>query len=526
MTLLFAFVAFLVTTSSCSCGSNSQDGTWLISVSSDTLTTTELGEEWRSLDDSGRERFLSGNNPVGNYLVAVSRREVLKRELEELGYFDSERTIAFGNLWRRIEGAIACREFLTAKAIAAISSEDLDNYRYFLGTSVWYTINPEQQDATEEGPVHLAELPFNLAFCLDSIELDETAESIGGLTVRLDSVVKTAPELVADAIADTMTFNETAISRISSGRVRRQYLLWQETMYDEYNIRIDSSAVLELAEYHCTPCSINTNTIIIKSDFRDWSIADMEYEIEFADTRMPTQPSTPQWLYFLMDNMLIHHILNNVLADEAPHIVDSIAVESESWILEMVAEELFQKVMEERIQITDDDIEYEFENLAAPIIIEEMRILEIALLPFDRIDEYEAAVAAGNQEQILTELPGYAHLQADSSGNRITIPVKMSEVPGGYGSEVFDIAPDNTTKWAGPFTLSESLGSALFRLVEVIPSREATFEECYPTLMQNAQTRIGELVLMQWLQELEEKYNLQINEEALSDLPDDPALWR
>lgn len=518
--MLFLILSFALS----SCGNKSQVNPWLIIVAGDTLTSEDLGMEWRLLSNTGRSRFLSDDNPVGNYLVAVSRREILKRELESLGYFDTEKITVEGTLWRRIEGAIACREFLNSKALANVTEEDLANYRYFVGTSVWYTINPNQQDVVSEGPEHLAEISFELAFCLDSLELDEIGESAGGVTVRLDSVVKTAPALIADALADSVTFNETATSRIALGRVRRQYIEWQENMYDDYNIEIDSSAVLDLAEYYANLIDIDINTIVIESDFGVWTVADMQYEIEFTETRMPTQPSTPTWLYFLIDNVLLHQILNNVLAEEAPHIVDSLGAESESWILEIAADELVGKVMEERVHITETDIEYEYTNMAEPIMIEEKRILEIALLPFDRQDEYEEATLESRGE-IIAELPGYTYLLADSSGSRITTPLRMSDVPGGYGQSVFDIVPADTSKWIGPFPLSETRGSALFRLVEVIPERVATFEECYSTLEGRATNRIQETVLMEWLHELEEKHNLQINEEALSDLPSDPALW-
>jgi len=508
------------------CGSNPHtNDLWLISVDGNTLTAGEIGEEWRALDDAGRERFLSNDNPVGDYTVAISRREMIEKELDYCGNFDDERIIAFGNLWRRIEGAIACREVLSSIAVENVTDEDLDNYRMLVGTSVWYTLNPNGQIAIEEGPDHLAELPFELAFCLDSLAVGDTGETTDGITVRLDSIVVTSPALVAEAIADTISFENMAVSKISQGRVRRQYIDWQESMFADYSIVIDSVAVLTLAEYYAGNCDIDDNTVIIESDFQNWTAGNFRYEIEFAETRMPTQPSTPQWLYFLIDNMLLHQILNDVLTEEAPEIVDSLYVESESWILEMVAEELVGQILDERVEITDADIEYEYENMTAPTLIEERRIIEIALLPFEREDEYNEAVSAGDHTDIIADLPGYDYLLADESGSRITRPVGIAEVPGGYGEHVFDIDPDNTSKWIGPFPLSESQGSALFRLVEVIPERVSSFEECYPILEQNARVRLEELALMEWLQELELKYHLQINEEALTDLPGDPALW-
>jgi len=73
-------------------------------------------------------------------------------------------------------------------------------------------------------------------------------------------------------------------------------------------------------------------------------------------------------------------------------------------------------------------------------------------------------------------MPGFEHLAADSAHPQITRPLSVTQVPGFHGDEVFLIDPFDTTSWIGPLELHYGNLVCMFRLIEVIPERNATYD--------------------------------------------------
>ncbi len=83
----------------------------------------------------------------------------------------------------------------------------------------------------------------------------------------------------------------------------------------------------------------------------------------------------------------------------------------------------------------------------------------------------------------------------------------------------------DTTCWVGPFELTESTGYVLFRLIDVVPAREALLEEVRIPLDMMIRVRLEEEATVALMQQLELKYEPTLNEEVIESLPVDPGLW-
>ena len=65
----------------------------------------------------------------------------------------------------------------------------------------------------------------------------------------------------------------------------------------------------------------------------------------------------------------------------------------------------------------------------------------------------------------------------------------------------------------------------MFRLLEVFPEREATFAEAQDRIVTMTRSRLEEQATVDAMRRLEDRYGMEINEDILSRLPEDPALW-
>ena len=216
---------------------------------------------------------------------------------------------------------------------------------------------------------------------------------------------------------------------------------------------------------------------------------------------------------------------NEFMQEEAPGILDSLRAESESYMLNFASEKYYNDVIRSNVTLAESDIIYEYETLEEPFMIEEKRALQAVYIPVERTDDFRQAVYKEELEEFISELDGFGYLMADSTQPQITRPLRLGEVPGGHGEEIFSLDPSDTTSWLGPVGVFADDGSALLRLIEVVPPRVATIDEVRRSLSNMAMTRLQEQATVELIQELEEKYVLIINEEILDELPSDPGRW-
>ncbi len=514
----------LFLTLGCLSSSAATGDTWLIIIGTDTVTVSQIGEAWNGLNQDQREYFTRNADPAGQYIVTYTRKLILQLELESEGFLTDPDIVSWGDTWLRLLTVEAALDYFTSTAEAAVTVSDLQFYRDHIGKSVWYTINPGTDSSTFHGPDHLPELSFELALHLDTLSIGQTGRSEFGIVARLDSVETTDPDLVADALADTAACNQMATSRIANGRNMRWLNGIRNSLVEDYSIAVDSAAVNRLVEFYSGNREL-VDEIVVVSDQGNWSAPMLRDEIDFLQSMAHVQPTSLTWQYYFIDNLSFGSFLAETLQQEAPMLVDSLRIRTESYMFDLASEKLYDTMVISRVTVSESDIEEEFINLEEPFIVEEMRSLQVVIIPPDCIEDYRVASSSGSIDDYVSALNGLPYLAADSTSPQITRLLRMREIPGGFGNEVFLIDRSDTTNWTGPFELAESTGYVLFRLIDVVPAREALLEEVRIPLDMMIRVRLEEEATVALMQQLELKYEPTLNEEVIESLPVDPGLW-
>ncbi len=525
LTSIMAALAVLVFLISGCIGSSAVNGdTWLIIVGADTVTVAEIGDAWNRMNQGNREYITRSADPVGQYIVTYTRKLILQRELESEGYLSDPAIISMGDSWLRLMTVGAALDYFLSTAEAAVTASDLQFYRDHIGKTVWYTLNPGTDSSAFRGPDHLPELGFELALHLDTLSIGQAGSSESGIIARLDSAVVTDPALVAEALADTALCIQMATDRIAHARNRRWLNGVRNSMLEEYTISVDSAAVSRLVDFYSGNGEL-IDEIVFESAVGSWSAAMLRDEIDFRQSRMYVQPTSLTWQFYFIENLCFSLFLAETLQQAAPLLLDSLRTEAESYVFDLASEKLYDSNVSSQVTVSESDIEEQYSNLEEPFIIEEMRSVQAVIIPEENLDGYRTATDSGSIDDYVLTLNGIAYLAADSAQPQITRLLRMSEIPGGFGNEIFLIDRSDTTNWAGPFELTEGTGYILFRLIDVVPEREALLEESRIPLEMMVRNRLEEEATIAWMQQLELKYEPMVNEEAIENLPVDPGLW-
>ncbi|MFO8184691.1 MAG: peptidylprolyl isomerase [Candidatus Aegiribacteria sp.] len=517
-------IAATVTTG-CAGPSPSAADPWLIAVDGDTAYVSDLAEVWAGMDEAARAAFRSRDNPVEHMVDSYTGRMLLDRELAESGILTDPETVSFGRSWLRLQASRAARNHFLRTAESSVSGADIQFFKDHMGKTVWFTFHPGTDSSEDRGPDHLPELDRQLALHLDSMSAGETGEYSGGVRVRLDSVFTTDPALVAETLADTAHVNSMAVSRTAGARVRRWIDDVKKDLSDDFSVAFDSSAVERLAAFYSGEAEFAEEPVI-SSALGNWTSSELRTEIDFRSTRVMVQPSSVTWQYYFIDNLCLQAFLEDTLEKAAPDLLDSLRAEADEYMKELALERLYHEKIETQVSVDPGLIEEMYSDLQEPLMIEEQRILQAVTFPEDSIIAYREAIETGRLEEFISGLNGFQHLAADPGNPQYTVPLSRSEVPGGYGDMVFGLEPSDTTVWLGPQPMSEGMGQVMFRLVEVLPEREADLEEATPALENIIRAQLKEEATVRWMQELRERYGPVVNREVLNSLPDDPDRWQ
>lgn len=506
-------------------GSSEKSTTWLLVIGTDTITVGQTGESWNRITDQQRNLFISKDNPVGEYIVAYGRRIILEMELEAEGYLSDPLLMSFKESWLKHEISSFSRNMIFEKEKDGVTDYDIRFYMDHLGESVWFTINPDSENEMFYGPDHLPELPIELATLLDTLSIHEIGIDETGMQVRLDSISLADSALIAQTMTDSAVVSNMAVLAIASGRFTKRINDTREYIIEDSSLSVDSSAIEELAKYYLGIADPFPEYMIVESSFRDWTAQDLINEINFLDTRIRINPWSPDWLESIVEMLLENEYYFEIMRNEAPEILDSLLEEVEIYALDYASDQFYYDRIESAITITQRDLEEQYLNFDEPVRVQEMRVLQAVFIPGDLVQELRQVFLEENLDLLIPEMSGFENLAADTVHPQITRPLQINEIPGRYGNDVFLIDPYDTTSWLGPLDLGTNGDMVLFRLIEVIPERNATLDEVRPDLEVMVRRRLEEQATIHLMQELEEKYGLVINEKILNDLPPDPGVW-
>lgn len=521
-----ALIAISATLLMSGCGGTDIDSTaWLIVVGEDTTTVGDVGESWNRLSDSQREIFTSKDNVIGEYIVTYGQKILLINELEAAGYLDNELMISFADSWLNEKSAETARKMLYGIEEDGVSEDDIDFFIDHLGKIVLYTVNPGSETEETVGPDHLPALPRDIVNLIDNLAIGESGFTENGIEVRLDSTATADSALIAQALADTTSLRINAARTMATRRFQEFEDSLRQSMLTDYNLTVDSSVIEQVSLYYDQEAEFpDIETVIMQSDLGSWTAGDLKYAIIYYQDRYSVNPADISWIYSLLDMIHFNSYFYEILENEAPELLDSLRYESERYLLNIASDKFYEDRISSIVDVTQEDMENLFANLEEPLTIPEKRVLQAVIIHSDSVIVYRH-MTPEEKEQYILQLEGFMYLAADSSNPQITRPLTVDDIPGWHGDEVFLIDPSDTTNWLGPLELYGGDNRCMFRLIEVIPERNADFDEVEDELRRMTVASLEEQITVDILHALEEKYGITINEDILEKLPPDPGLW-
>ncbi|MBD3278554.1 MAG: hypothetical protein GF388_09655 [Candidatus Aegiribacteria sp.] len=501
------------------------NSTWLAVVEHDTLTVSMAIQQWNRLDQDGKRIFLESETPSREFIASLVNKMLVQREMEAGDYYADPLLNSMKNSWLRMQSAEAAIDFFLERSENSVTESDLAFYRNHIGKTVWHTVHPETDSSESMGPNHLPKLQRDIALALDSISVGRIIELPSGVSVRLDSIVVTDPDLVAETLADTARFEDMAISRLAQARNRRWYDSIRNNLMRDFSMEVDTAGLQRLAEYYSTGGDLPPETVVIRSDLGSWTSSELRSELAFLETVSRIQPAELAWQLFFVENLLFHTYLQDTLQRSAPGISDSLRELSRGYLQELALEEFYIHRISSGITITEDDLTEQFQSYEEPPMLDERRSIELVRIPEDSLVSCRRAIEAGDLDDFLRPMSGFPQLVSQPEDPHLTRPLFEWEIPGGYGERVFAASPSDTASWLGPFPLAESMEYIMFRLVEVFPPRAVVFEEFRPELEVIVRSRMEEEAAKALVEELRDKYETELNEGAISGLPANPDTW-
>lgn len=504
------------------CGGSPQEDSWLFVVGEDTVTVSEAGEIWRMMEPSFRARLSSSDDTRGEFVVLAAKRQMVKAECERLGLYQSPPLVARAEAVYRRKAVTAARDLLEARMVDSVSPDDVEAFRDRIGTTVWYTVIDPVQGATSTGPVHLPEAEPGLVPILEGMETGDTVELETGGLLSLDSLVRTDSELVRESLEDTARIERLATGRLSSAATRR----FLDSLEAQALARcsVDTDAIDELADWFSGREGPPPEGSVVSGELLDLGSSEMVQAIRVESESKPVQPSNPGWLSFFAERAIVREALAQWLRQSFPDVADSLREEADSYLARQAADSLYGIYVAERVEVDSAMVTEEYELLDSLPTVPERRRFVMANVEDQHLEEIAELISTGSLDTLNEALQPLRKLSVSGTGF-LTRPLRQDEIPGDHGSALFELDPEDTLRWYGPSRISDYPVSLVARLVDVLPAHESTFEEAYPTLELKVRLRLEQQRLSDWMMELEEQYGLVVNEEIVSALPEDPALW-
>jgi hypothetical protein len=485
--------------------------TWLIRTTEGEITVADAGRAWNNLRPQAREGFLSGSNPVGEFVTTLARRNMTVAEISNDSYLFSPGIQALRRSWLRSSAFIAMRDSLVASETAGITEEDLRNYRLLLGKTVWYT-DPE---GVTRGPERLPDLPWELAFALDTLEPGAAAELEDGSFV-LDSVVTAPDSLIAATLADTVRVNAFARGSLAESRAGRALREIESAVIAD--MAFDSTAA---AAYSSEDPSLSGETVLVTWGSNSLTADDMDGIKTLVGMSFPLESMSLQWVFHNLQN---HARLEETAGAYSLLYPDDYAVlegEADRFAMEYAGELLYTNRVTAEVSITEQMVIEAYESIEEIPMMPETRTFMSVVVPPEQLEETVEFVSMGGDP---TDL-GYDGLPATLAHghSHLSRPVTPGQIPGNMATVLFMMESGNR-EWQRPMEVGEGL-FVLFRLDSVIPSSPATFDHLEASIRQNLRAHLEEQLMMDWIRDMEQKYRLEINTGILRDLPMDPAAW-
>ena len=519
---LFLSAIFALAVACSCCGSPAEGDDWLMTMGDDTITVSDAGRLWNGLEAGERRQFLRADDPVAAYVIALARREMVLREVGRLGYLDRPRAICLAGAWVRRRLYMAAVDSAKATIASNVSPEDIDFFRRLMGRTVWYTTDPGTPSAESHGPTHLPEVQEELALCLDTLRIGQAAVC-RDTEVRLDSLHATDSDLVEQTLSDTSRVESLARNRLVESRFdqMRDSLLQRALQEAAIDTTALASMASSIAEGGFRPDSTD---VVVSGPVEGWTERKLLTEVAFASQSMPVNPTSISWMLFLVRNLIMQNAFVSWLQQNDPEALESVMNAGHLERRRRAVDLIYSEMVAESTVVGPGEIEQRFLSLSEPIMMPELRRLQIVVFPQSELPAWREALADPDTDPAYLFDP-YPWFEDSTRGPGVTVPLERGQLPETMADTAFALSPGDTATWFGPFPVVQLELMAGFRLREVLPPREATFEEASDSLRDQIRAEKAESRLEEWMAELEQRYDLRINDAILDRLPPDPALW-
>lgn len=478
------------------------------------------------LSPEQQEYFIRRGDLANDFTLSLARKDLIIREIHRLDYLQRSDIVSLGNAHIGMEASLHVRDSIFADAEESVTAEDIEFFMNHMGRTVWYTSSPGSSIEEKYGPSHLPELPRDLAVHLDSMNVGDEFSLSDGTLIRLDSVVVTDPELVAESLEDSNRVTALAVQRISSASGKTDIDRITDSLLSAADPYIYAEAVDNLLLYYSGLQELVPGDSVVVSSREIMSAMDIVQEIEYQSGFYPVKPSDPDWLEWFINNTVLNDALRQYYEAAYPEEYAELLTEGDEWILGIASDRLFEDEVYSFINVIPQLLQDEFNSLTEIPTIPETRSIQCVQVVSDNVEAYETALAEGNSiGPIISRCNFWTILSKDDPPSNITRPLLREEIPGNRGDEVFALQPEDTLSWSSLSVLYEGYMYLAFRLVSVHAPHEAIYQELEPDLYQIVSARLIAERTDIWLEELGEEYSLTINENILSTLPSDPALW-
>ena len=493
---------------------------WVFRTSSDTMTVREAGELWSGLEPREMAVFTCLDDPAREFLRALARRSLLDSEIAESGLLSSPKVIRYEIAWQRSNLFLALADSLPARIVRGLGDSDIAFFREHMGATVWFT---DMSTGTRNGPYHLPELPRELTTALSTAARGESV-TVGGATVRLDSLEGTDSTLLAEALADTANIRRLALSRLSSSEAQRTISRAEQQALSETTV--DSTLVFAFASAGGDIESgvFDPGQVILDCPFMTLTAQDLFWEISFTSRSTPVSPGSTTWLFNYLRNLVRLSAGAALFFEGWPDEAEGMVTASHGFGRQTALDALYHERVSSVVTVNDSMLEAEFLGLPEPLQYPEERVLEIGSVPEEALPDLRKALQDHDNAMVRNLLRPYSGWPGFDTGSLLSIPVTASQVPEAMGGVVFSSDPADSVTWCGP--METSYGSyMLYRTDHTLPRRPATFGEARDWLEMTVRSRLEEARTVEWMDELETERGLELNEELIPDLPADPSLW-
>ncbi len=491
--------------------STPEGNTWLIRTNTDEISIVEAGIVWDGLDHEARTVFLSGSNPVGDFITTLGRKSMVAAEINTASYLHSSLIQNMKICWIINSAVIAYTDSLSENLRNDISEEDISNYGDLLGSIVWYSSSISGQ----HGPERLPDLPWNIAFAFDSMSSGSTVE-IEGVFYTLDSITTSPQEMIEETLADTDRFTTFARSSLVESRLQRNLLSLKYQVLE--TLSIDSASVIS----YCTQRELTEDAAILAT-WEGGSISAVDFDgiaVFLSLGRPGIEVSVPWVLHNLANQARLTNIAD-LYATEYPDDYGRITQGGNNFAFDSASELLYSTNVTNMTEMSDSLVMAAYERMSSIPEMPQSRVFESVVVPAGILDD--ALELLENDGDLLSfGYPGYPEFL--SSGHEfLSRPVYLSELPSPLDVSLF-LLEEEETEWQRPVEVQEDL-FLFYRLVEIIPSCPASFEQLEQSIRTNLRIHHEEQRTMEWMCELEASYQLQINNDILGKLPLDPSAW-